>query len=59
MNKNSSWTGIAPRTMRDAFNPYTSDDLQPMRDDRDYSVGWWCWIIAIAVATVTIIGWTL
>ena len=53
--KNSSWTGQAPRTMRDAFNPYTSDDLQPMRDDRDYSVGWWAWMACIAAVTFVLI----
>lgn len=32
--KSSAWTGRAPRSMAEAFNPYTSNDLQPMRDTR-------------------------
>lgn len=34
--KSGAWTGRAPRSMAEAFNPYTSDNLQPMRDSRDY-----------------------
>ena len=53
--KNSSYTGRAPRSMRDAFNPYCDDSLQPMRDDRDYSVGWYAWMACIAAVTVVLI----
>lgn len=30
----SAYTGRAPRSMRDAFNPYCSDDLHPMPEPR-------------------------
>ena len=34
---NSSWTGRAPRSMRQAFNPYTDNTLHPMPRQRETS----------------------
>lgn len=52
---NSSWTGRAPRTMADAFNPHVDNRLQPMPDERDYSVSWWAWMVACAAVAVFLI----
>jgi hypothetical protein len=48
-----------PRTMREAFGPYTSHDLHPMRDDRDYSAAWYAWMFAIATVAAVLIWITL
>ena len=44
-----------PRTMQEAWGPYTSHDLQPMRDPRDYSVWWWIVMAIVAGLTAAII----
>lgn len=44
-----------PRTMAEAFGPYTSHDLQPMRESRPYSPAWWIAMAAIAVAIAVIL----
>lgn len=44
-----------PRTMAEAFGPYTSHDLEPMREPRAYSAAWWWVMWAIAVVTVILI----
>lgn len=41
-----------PRTLVEAFGPYTSNTLHPMPDSRDYSPRWWAAIALIAIATV-------
>lgn len=52
---NSSWTGRAPRTMRDAFNPYTDDVVYPMPEPRGRHVQDWL-IYALAVVALIVIG---
>lgn len=32
--KSSAWTGRAPRSMAEAFNPYADNTLHPMPDRR-------------------------
>lgn len=44
-----------PRTMAEAFGPYTSNDLQPMPEPRDYSAAWWWAMLVIAVITLILI----
>lgn len=44
-----------PRTMSEAFGPYTSNDLQPMREERNYSAAWWWAMWVIAVITLILI----
>jgi len=39
-----------PRTMQEAFGPYTDSKLQPMKADPDSLVGWA--IIGLAVVSV-------
>lgn len=40
-----------PRTLQEAFGPYTSRDLQPMPDkSRAYPDSWWIAIALIALA---------
>lgn len=42
-----------PRTMAEAFGPYTSRDLQPMPDKSpDYGAGWWIAITLIALVAL-------
>jgi len=57
IHRNSAWTGRAPRSMSEAFNAHVDNTLEPMRDDRDYSVGWYAWMAAIAAVTFVLI-WT-
>lgn len=40
-----------PRTLQEAFGPYTSHDLQPMREARGYGVAWW-----VSICVVSLIG---
>ena len=44
-----------PRTLVEAFGPYTSNDLQPMPDSRDYSASWYAWMFAIAIVTAVLV----
>ncbi len=37
------------RTMQDAFGPYTSNDLLPMPEPREYSTNWWLAMCVVAV----------
>lgn len=53
--RNSSYTGRSARSLSDAFGPYTSQDLQPMRDERHYSRAWWAWMVVIAAVTFVLI----
>ena len=41
-----------PRTLTEAFGPYTSNTLHPMPDPRDYSPRWWTAIALVAIAAV-------
>ena len=43
------------RSMQAAFGPYTSHELQPMPDHRDYSASWWAWMAVCAVVTVVLV----
>jgi hypothetical protein len=45
-----------PRTLTEAFGPYTSHDLQPMRDPHEYTGRWWFAMGLIAIATVLAIA---
>jgi len=44
-----------PRTLAEAFGPYTTNDIEPMREPRDYSTTWWWAMWAVAAVTVILI----
>ena len=44
-----------PRTLAEAFGPYTNHELQPMPERRDYSASWWAWMAVCAVVTVVLV----
>mgnify|MGYP003439815578 CR=1 FL=1 len=44
-----------PRTLTEAFGPYTSDDLQPMHEPREYSARWWIAITIVGIFTLAVI----
>lgn len=46
-------TRMHPRTMAQAFGPYTSDELRPMRDDTSYR---WHWYALIVIGIVTLVA---
>lgn len=46
-----------PRTMSEAFGPYTSYTIEEQR--ADYSAGWWAWMAVCAILTLVAIGTTL
>lgn len=46
-----------PRTMSEAFGPYTSRDLQPMPEPHDYGAAWW-WVMAVVAAATFILIFT-
>ena len=48
-----------PRTMQQAFGPYTDDTLHPKPEPTGYSTAWWAAMGCIAVATLVVIGVTL
>lgn len=52
MNNN---TRRHPRTLQEAWGPYTSHDLQPMPDRNDYTAGWWLAMAVCAAVTVVLI----
>ena len=55
---NSSYTGRAPRSMKEAFNPYADNTLHPMKDERDYRLSDAAMILvgAIAIAVIVLQG---
>lgn len=44
-----------PRTMAEAFGPYTDNTLHPMPEQHDYSPAWWAAMVVIAAVTVILI----
>lgn len=44
-----------PRTMTEAFGPYTDNQLHPMPDRSDYTAGWWIAMVCCAVVTLVLI----
>ncbi len=48
-----------PRTMQQAFGPYTDDTLHPKPEPTGYSTGWWVAMVFCAVAALVVIGATL
>lgn len=53
--KSSAWTGRAPRSMAEAFNPYTDNTLHPMREPRTRHAQDWL-LYAVAVVAVVVVG---
>lgn len=48
-----------PRTMKEAFGPYTRDDLEPMHDKRaDYGTAWWLCMVLVCTASAVVIALT-
>lgn len=46
-----------PRSMTEAFGPYTSNDLEPMPDgSRDYGAAWWVAIVLVSLAGLFLIA---
>lgn len=46
-----------PRTLQEAFGPYTPSTLHPMEEDRhEYTGHWWFAMGLIAIATVLAIA---
>ena len=46
-----------PRTLTEAFGPYTSNGLQPMaeREDTDYPWTWWTLLFSAAIVGIAVI----
>lgn len=45
-----------PRTMAEAFGPYTSNDLQPMREPRGrYAQDWALYVVAVIGLAVVVV----
>ena len=45
-----------PRTLQDAFGPYTSRDI--CDPAHDYTPAWYAWMAAIAAVATVVIVWT-
>jgi hypothetical protein len=54
--KSSAWTGRAPRSMAEAFNPYTSNDLQPMREPRGRHAQDWALYVVAVIGLAVVVG---
>jgi len=51
---NSSWTGRAPRSMRQAFNPYADNTLHPMRSAKTSNAEIYWYIAGLIVVLLFI-----
>jgi hypothetical protein len=45
-----------PRTMTEAFGPYTSNEIE---EKADYAASWWAALICCAMGALIVIGVTL
>ena len=44
-----------PRTLTEAFGPYTNNTLHPMPDPNEYSTAWWIAITIVGIFTLAVI----
>lgn len=52
--RNSSWTGRAPRSLHQAFGPYTNHHITG--DSRQTGYGWAWWAAMVVCCVLTLIA---
>lgn len=51
-------TRMYPRTLEQAFGPYTSREITEPKDPNAYGWAWWAAMVVVAVITLTLV-WVL